>query len=496
MTFKNRPAKEAQHRFIPCCAAIVSLLAVLSASFDARAVVLGEIRSSSRLGELLHAQIEIVEEPADRFDASCVSLYRPAQAGADLPWITAAQLSFRRENGKGRLSIDSEQPLADPVVQIGIQASCPGGRVWRDYTYAVSPPAASAQAASVPTQNVSPQRRMKAAAGQPAVGENVALQPATAGAEIDRTLDADGQSPLRMSAALLAAGSSSDFERGLLRAEYRLLAALHEQAESELTLAETLRRMERGVAELRAAGLRSVPAEASAATLSAPAGPVAAPEVADSDAWFFYCGLAAALSLLLVLLMRRRRPQRVIDASLPMHAPTVVVEHPAHLPRPPARPAASREVLPVMELAEVMLSFGRVNGATEALLECIEANPRVALQPWLRLLEIYRGNGMRAEFESLATNLNQTFNVEVVAWNDAVPNERVEMSLELVPHVRDQIDALWGKPECFEYLQKLLHDNRDGQRIGFTLPVVKEILLLIELMVAEKAAADKEMTNS
>jgi hypothetical protein len=95
---------------------------------------------------------------------------------------------------------------------------------------------------------------------------------------------------------------------------------------------------------------------------------------------------------------------------------------------------------------------------------------------------------MRTEFEALATNLHQNFNVEIVHWDKAAPGERLEMSLELLPHIRDQIDALWGKPECFDYLQQLLRDNRNGERSGFSLPVVKEILLLIDLMVAEKAA--------
>jgi hypothetical protein len=151
-------------------------------------------------------------------------------------------------------------------------------------------------------------------------------------------------------------------------------------------------------------------------------------------------------------------------------------------------PPENIEVTPVMELAEIMLSFGRVNGAAQTLQEFIEANPKAALQPWMRLLDIYRDSGMRAEFDALATNLNQNFNVEIVHWDKAAPGERVEMSLELLPHIRDQIDALWGKPECFDYLQQLLRDNRNGERTGFSLPVVKEILLLIDLMVAEKAA--------
>lgn len=99
----------------------------------------GEIRSTSHLGELLHAEIDIEEDIADHFDTSCVKLYRPGQANPDVPWLTEARLSFRRENGKGKLYISSDQPLRDPVLQVGVQSSCAGSRIWRDYTYLASP---------------------------------------------------------------------------------------------------------------------------------------------------------------------------------------------------------------------------------------------------------------------------------------------------------------------------------------------------------------------
>ena len=56
-------------------------------------------------------------------------------------------------------------------------------------------------------------------------------------------------------------------------------------------------------------------------------------------------------------------------------------------------------------------------------------------------------------------------------------------------HVCDRIVALWGRPECSDYLRQLLRDNRAGERGGFTLPVVQEILLLIDLMADREAAA-------
>jgi hypothetical protein len=43
------------------------------------------------------------------------------------------------------------------------------------------------------------------------------------------------------------------------------------------------------------------------------------------------------------------------------------------------------------------------------------------------------------------------------------------------------IIGLWTAGDVVGYLYQLLRDNRGGQRMGFTLPVVEDILFLIEL---------------
>ena len=161
---------------------------------------------------------------------------------------------------------------------------------------------------------------------------------------------------------------------------------------------------------------------------------------------------------------------------------------------------------PVMELAEIMLSFGRVKGAAQALQEYIDHNPKEALQPWVKLLDIYRQAGMQAEFESLAKSLNENFNVELLQWSDVPkPGEpgAVDFVLELVPqhadqgaavrphsiegmsHICERIQALWGTEECYRYIQELLRDNRGGTRQGFPLPVVDELLFLSEILLQD-----------
>lgn len=161
------------------------------------------------------------------------------------------------------------------------------------------------------------------------------------------------------------------------------------------------------------------------------------------------------------------------------------------------------EANPVMELADIMLSFGRVKGAAQALQEYIDNNPQEALQPWIRLMDVYRMAGMRNEFEAVSRNLNQNFNVEVQQWSGAnaaagshtldlvlddvaepaaaVPQAPKPECLEDMPRLMGMVCDLWGTGDVVGYLYQLLRDNRGGQRVGFALPVVEEILFLIEL---------------
>lgn len=158
------------------------------------------------------------------------------------------------------------------------------------------------------------------------------------------------------------------------------------------------------------------------------------------------------------------------------------------------------EANPVMELADIMLSFGRVKGAAQALQEYIDSNPQEALQPWIRLMDVYRMAGMRDEFEAVARNLNQHFNVEVQHWDGLSPVEALSedekgvqgapgsrpQSIEDMPRIINQIIDLWSSGDVVGYMYQLLRDNRGGQRLGFALPVVEEILFLIELKETSK----------
>jgi TolA-binding protein len=135
-----------------------------------------------------------------------------------------------------------------------------------------------------------------------------------------------------------------------------------------------------------------------------------------------------------------------------------------------------------IELAEIMLSFGRINSAAEALANFIENYPKEAFAPWLKLLEVYRGNGQRTEFDKIAQKLNKTFNVWTVDWDNFTDALTPVRSLETMPHIVERLQKLWGTRKCQAYLQHLLCDTRDETRRGFPLAAIEDILCLNDIL--------------
>ena len=263
-------------------------------------------------------------------------------------------------------------------------------------------------------------------------------------------------------------------------------------------------------------------------TATTPPAPEAAPpattpsDTNDDTAWQIPA-LLAAVVILLVLLFLRQRERRLetfpvttraafseVPPSLPPEAPAT---EPAPTPQPlthisgvapldwdgsPVSQAERRAVAPLepedenveehdsaIELAEIMMSFGRVHGAAETLAEFIRSNPKQAVTPWLKLLEVYRAAGLRSEFDGLARQLNKTFNVKAVTWDNFDQARRATATLEQMPHIISALQATWGTREAQAYLQTLLRDNRDGTREGFPLNVIDDILTLAAILEME-----------
>lgn len=138
-----------------------------------------------------------------------------------------------------------------------------------------------------------------------------------------------------------------------------------------------------------------------------------------------------------------------------------------------------------IELAEIMLSFGRVQGAAQTLADYIRNNPKQAVRPWLKLLEVYRAGEMRTEFDALVQQLHRNFNVKPVEWEKFEVTRQASDTLESLPHIMEKLEELWRTRECQAFLHKLLRDNREGMRQGFPLAIIDEILLLLAIQEQE-----------
>lgn len=147
----------------------------------------------------------------------------------------------------------------------------------------------------------------------------------------------------------------------------------------------------------------------------------------------------------------------------------------------------------VLELAEIMMSFGRAEGAAQTLSEFLRDYPKESLIPWLKLLDLYHTSGRRGEYDDLAPKLNRAFNVKVPDW-EHFDGPIASESVEQFGHIIARINASWPSQDCLDYLTELLRDNRAGARIGFPLGVIDDILLLKSVL--EWQVANPEMTTT
>lgn len=155
-------------------------------------------------------------------------------------------------------------------------------------------------------------------------------------------------------------------------------------------------------------------------------------------------------------------------------APAPALDHPVHEVLHSGRDDA-------IELVDIMASMGLVQGAAQALVEHIKEDPRKSLHYWLKLLDIYRGSGMKEDYEKSASELRHTFNVQAPGWA-AAPVSSLCQSVEDYPHIASRLQQTWGDAAaCHAYLSELLFDHREGTREGFPQKVAEEILLLLAI---------------
>jgi pilus assembly protein FimV len=505
---------------------------------NAAAIGLGELRGAPALGERPQLEVAIIGGEKAGLDPACFRLKQPA-GDRDMPWLKQGTLSIRRGQPPVLL-ISSHLPLNDPALGIAVEIGC-GYDVVREYVLLASPPSGKALAYMEPAPRASTPaapRRTEAPA------RVAAPKPAVAGVSAETAAPGSKPAAEPPKAAVLAApavpGDAAGASEEKIKSMESQVGALQQRA------AELTQKIEQAAVQAPEAKL----AAPSAAVAAAPA-PAPARSDAGGSNWALYSALiAAALAIAGWLGWRNRRasessgetqipvdPQRKgereerggvdLDVEPEAMARPVRLDPAAVAAAAPAttkgpQPDSTMSIMaatvdehfesnPVMELAEIMLSFGRVKGAAQALQEYIDTNPQEALKPWIRLMDVYRMAGMRHEFEKVANELNKNFNVQVQKWEDFAEGQdhtRVDVVLEAKPSVQpagmpggveempaimEKIIQRWQSDEVLGYMNQLLRDNRGGTRIGFALPVVSDLLFLVELKeVANKIDSEGE----
>ncbi len=124
----------------------VLISAILLAPAAAWALGLGEIRLSSALNEPLSAEIDLVAATPEELAALSAGLASPevfARYGLDRPaFLTSLEFSVgRAQDGRSVLLVRSRDAITEPFVSFLVDVNWPRGRLLREYTVLLDPPA-------------------------------------------------------------------------------------------------------------------------------------------------------------------------------------------------------------------------------------------------------------------------------------------------------------------------------------------------------------------
>ncbi len=155
----------------------------------------------------------------------------------------------------------------------------------------------------------------------------------------------------------------------------------------------------------------------------------------------------------------------------------------------PARDVSIEELIDLEQQAEFFVVLGQDDAAADLLLEHVRHTGGSSPLPYLKLLEIYRRRGERAEYERTRTRFNQRFNAYAPEWDADLQAGR---SLESYPGVLPRLQQVWARPlDAMAELEALLFRKSRGDL--FELPAYRDVLLLYALA---RDLLDRESADS
>lgn len=138
------------------------------------------------------------------------------------------------------------------------------------------------------------------------------------------------------------------------------------------------------------------------------------------------------------------------------------------------------EISDVTQEAEFWMSVNDPERAIEILEPQLDVDHPDSPVPWLYLLDLYRMVGKKAEYDELRDRFVVFFNANIPEF-ETDPGTLNARHLDDFEHLVKRICAIWDTNEAIPFLESLLVDDRDGKRMGFELPVYRDILLLISI---------------
>jgi len=138
------------------------------------------------------------------------------------------------------------------------------------------------------------------------------------------------------------------------------------------------------------------------------------------------------------------------------------------------------EISDVTQEAEFWMSVNDPERAIEILEPQAELDHPESPVPWLYLLDLYRVVGNKDKYDPLRDRFVVFFNANVPEF-EIDPATLPTRHLDDFEHLSKKICSMWNTNEILPFLESLLIDDRDGKRMGFELPVYRDILLLISI---------------
>jgi len=226
------------------------------------------------------------------------------------------------------------------------------------------------------------------------------------------------------------------------------------------------------------------------------------PAETQSDGMFWMLLGGAGLGLVFFWLGRRSKlspapldmPRRVTPVPRVPHDSGAANSEEARywVPLDQATTVTVDELSSVEEEAEVFLLLGRMDMAIGVLRHHVEANDAAPARVWMSLLDVLHAQGLRQEFEKLAAEIRERFNVAQPTWEGANARSNELTGLEHFPHLFAKITERWNSPDCLDYLHGLTQDNRNGERSGFHLDAFRELLMLIGVLENREKMAEAQ----